>query len=144
MSPGCCSQAMLRGGSWARRPSDGAGSRPRCSIRIGRSCTTCAAPVQSGKQSMRAAQGAQARSRSNDILGQSIAERIERSHAYDLHPIRCQYGAHLHGAELAMASVNCGAPIVTRAQAENMLDEYFALAEQAIPLTEDNPLDRRS
>ena len=69
---------------------------------------------------------------------------IERSYAYDLHPIRCQYGAHLHGAELAMASVNCGAPIVTRAQAENLLDEYFALVEQAIPSTEDNPLDRRS
>jgi len=93
---------------------------------------------------MRVAQDGQARSCSNDILGQSIAERIERSHAYDLHPIRCQYGAHLHGAELAMASVNCGAPIVTRAQAENLLDEYFALVEQAIPSTEDNPLDRRS
>ena len=47
-------------------------------------------------------------------------------------------------AELAMASVNCGAPIVTRAQAEKVLDEYFALVEQTIPLTEDNPLDRRS
>ena len=45
--------------------------------------------------------------------------------------------------ELAMASVNCGAPI-TRAQAETLLDEYVALIEQAIPLTEDNPLDRRS
>ena len=46
--------------------------------------------------------------------------------------------------EVAMASVNCRAPIVTRAQAEKLLDEYFALVEQAIPLTEDNPLDRRS
>src|SRR6516165_3897923 len=144
MSLECCSRALFRSGSWTRLLGDGAGSRPHCLIRIDRSCTTCGAPVQSGERSMRPAQGAQARSRSNDFLGQSIAERIERSHAYDLHPIRCQYGAHLHGAELAMASVNCGAPIVTRAQAENMLDEYFALAEQAIPLTEDNPLDRRS
>jgi hypothetical protein len=47
-------------------------------------------------------------------------------------------------AELAMASVNCGAPIATRAQAETLLDEYFALVEHAVPLTEDNPLDRRS
>ena len=47
-------------------------------------------------------------------------------------------------AELAMASVNCGAPIVTRAEAEKLLDEYFALLEQAVPLTADNPLDRRS
>ena len=47
-------------------------------------------------------------------------------------------------AELAMASVNCGAPIVTRAQAEKLVDEYFALVEQVVPLTEDNPLDRRS
>jgi hypothetical protein len=47
-------------------------------------------------------------------------------------------------AELAMASVNCGAPIATRAQAEKLLDEYFALLEQAAPLTGDNSLDRRS
>jgi hypothetical protein len=46
--------------------------------------------------------------------------------------------------ELAMASVNCRAPIATRAQAEKLLEEYFALVEQAVPLTEDNPLDRRS
>src|SRR6516164_6128448 len=59
-----------------------------------------------------------------------------------------QYAANMArtfmAAELAMASVNYGAPIVTRAQAESLLDEYFALVEQAIPLTEDNPLDRRS
>ena len=46
--------------------------------------------------------------------------------------------------EVAMASVNCGAPVATRAHAEKLLDEYFALVEQAVPLTEDNPLDRRS
>jgi hypothetical protein len=46
--------------------------------------------------------------------------------------------------EVAMASVNCGAPVATRARAEKLLDEYFALVEQAVPLTEDNPLDRRS
>ena len=46
--------------------------------------------------------------------------------------------------ELAVASVNCGAPSTTRAQAETLLDEYFALVEQSVPLTEDNPLDRRS
>ena len=46
--------------------------------------------------------------------------------------------------ELTMASVNCGAPIVTRAQAEKVLDEYFALVEQAIPFTEDNLQVRRS
>jgi hypothetical protein len=59
-----------------------------------------------------------------------------------------QYAANMARAfmavELAMASVNCGAPIVTRAQAEKLLDEYFALVEQEVPLTEDNPLDRRS
>ena len=46
--------------------------------------------------------------------------------------------------ELAMASVNCGTPVATRAQTEKLLDEYFALLEQAVPLTEDNPLDHRS
>ena len=59
-----------------------------------------------------------------------------------------QYAANMArtfmAAELAMASVNYGAPIVTRAQAESLLDEYFALVEQAIPSIEDNPLDRRS
>ena len=52
-----------------------------------------------------------------------------------------QYAANMARAymtvELAMASVNC-------AQAETLLDEYFALVQQAVPLTEDNPLDRRS
>jgi hypothetical protein len=46
--------------------------------------------------------------------------------------------------EVAMASVNSGAPVATRAQAEKLLDKYFALVEQAVPLTVDNPLDRRS
>jgi hypothetical protein len=59
-----------------------------------------------------------------------------------------QYAANIARAfmavELAMAAVNCGAPIATRAQAERLLDEYFALVEQAVPSTEDNPLDRRS
>ena len=46
--------------------------------------------------------------------------------------------------EVAMASVNSGAPVATRARAEKLLDRCFALIEQAIPSTEDNPLDRRS
>jgi hypothetical protein len=53
-----------------------------------------------------------------------------------------QYAANM--ARAFMASVNCGAPIATRAQAEKLLEEYFALVEQSVPLTEDNPLDRRS
>jgi hypothetical protein len=59
-----------------------------------------------------------------------------------------QYAANMARAfmavELAMASVNCGAPIATRAQVEKLLDEYFALVEQSVSLTEDNPLGRRS
>ena len=47
-------------------------------------------------------------------------------------------------AEIAMASVNCEAPIVTRTQAKQLLDLYFGLVEQAVPWTENNPLDRRS
>jgi hypothetical protein len=46
-------------------------------------------------------------------------------------------------AEIAMASVNSGAASVTRAQAEKLLDYYFARVEQAVPWTENNPLDRR-
>jgi hypothetical protein len=47
-------------------------------------------------------------------------------------------------AEIAMAAVNCGAANVTRAQAEKLLDDYFARVEQVIPWTEINSLDRRS
>jgi hypothetical protein len=43
-------------------------------------------------------------------------------------------------AEIAMASVNCGAVNVTRAQAEKLLGNYFALVEQAITRTEVNRL----
>ena len=50
----------------------------------------------------------------------------------------------LIAAEIAMASVNCGAANVTRAHAEKLLGDYFARVEQAIPRTENNPLDRRS
>jgi hypothetical protein len=46
-------------------------------------------------------------------------------------------------AEIAMASVNCGAAAFTRTQAEKLLMDYFARVEQAIPWTENNPLDRR-
>ena len=59
-----------------------------------------------------------------------------------------QYAANIARAfmavEIAMGSVNGGAPIAARARVEKLLDEYFALVEQAVPLTEDNPLDRRS
>ena len=49
----------------------------------------------------------------------------------------------LMAAEIAMAAVNCGAANVTRAQAEKLLADYFARVEQAIPWTENNPLDGR-
>ena len=59
-----------------------------------------------------------------------------------------EYAANLArafmAAEIAMASVNCGAANVTRAHAEELLGDYFARVEQAIPRTENNPLDRRS
>jgi hypothetical protein len=47
-------------------------------------------------------------------------------------------------AEIAMISVNCGAPLVNRTRAEKLLDLYFDLVEQAVPCTENNRLDRRS
>jgi hypothetical protein len=59
-----------------------------------------------------------------------------------------QYAANMArvfmAAELAMAAVNCKASIAARAQAEKLLDDYFALVEQAVPSTEHNALDRRS
>jgi hypothetical protein len=59
-----------------------------------------------------------------------------------------EYAANMARAfmavELAMAAGNCGASTTTRAQAEKLLDEYFAVLERTTPLTGDNPLDRRS
>jgi hypothetical protein len=46
--------------------------------------------------------------------------------------------------EIAIASVNSGAVSVTRMQAEELLDRYFALVERGVPWTERNPWDRRS
>ncbi len=46
-------------------------------------------------------------------------------------------------AEMVMAAVNCGATMAARARAEKVLDDYFALVEQAVSWTEHNPLDRR-
>jgi hypothetical protein len=50
----------------------------------------------------------------------------------------------LMAAEMIMAAVNCGASIGARGRAEEVLDDYFALVEQAVSRTEHNPLDRRS
>jgi hypothetical protein len=50
----------------------------------------------------------------------------------------------LMAAELVMAAANCGASIGARVRAEKVLDDYFALVEQAVSWTEHNPLDRRS
>jgi hypothetical protein len=47
-------------------------------------------------------------------------------------------------AEVVMAAANCGGSIVARARAEKLLDDYFALVEQAVSWTAHNPLDRRS
>jgi hypothetical protein len=44
-------------------------------------------------------------------------------------------------AEIVMAAVNYGASKVARARAEKLLDDYFALVEQAVCWTEH--LDRR-
>ena len=46
-------------------------------------------------------------------------------------------------AKVVMAVVNRGATRAARARAEKVLDDYFALVEQAISWTEHNPLDRR-
>jgi hypothetical protein len=47
-------------------------------------------------------------------------------------------------AELVMAAANFAGSIDARARAEKLLDDYFALVEQAVSWVEHNPLDRRS
>ena len=44
-------------------------------------------------------------------------------------------------AEMVMAAANCG--IDARPRAEKLLDDYFALVEQAVSWIEHSPLDRR-
>jgi hypothetical protein len=46
-------------------------------------------------------------------------------------------------AKMVMAVVNRGATMAARARAEKVLDNYFALVEQAVSWTDHNPLDRR-
>jgi hypothetical protein len=46
-------------------------------------------------------------------------------------------------AEMGMAAVNCGGSMAARVRAEKLLDDYFALVEQAVSWTEHNPRDRR-
>ena len=53
-------------------------------------------------------------------------------------------GSALTATEMLMALANCGGSIDARARAEKLLDDYFALVEQAVPWTEHNQLDRRS
>ena len=59
-----------------------------------------------------------------------------------------QYATNMAGAfmaaEIVMAGANCGGSIDARARAEKLLDDYFALVEQAVSGIEHNPLDRRS
>jgi hypothetical protein len=61
-------------------------------------------------------------------------------------PVTCPIGigTFLIINEDERCSVNCGAANVTRAQAEKLLGNYFALVEHAIPWADNNPLDRRS
>ena len=47
-------------------------------------------------------------------------------------------------AEMFMAVANCGGSIAARTRAEKLLDDYFALVDQAVSWTEHDPLDRRS
>src|SRR6476660_4251431 len=123
-----------------RHPTSGNASE-RCwrksgMILTGRSSTTCAAPGQNGGRSNRAAPGSRARSRRKY---QSPGARRMTITEYVATTTRA-----FMTAEIAMAAVNCGAANVTRAQAEKLVDDYFARVEQVIPWTEINSLDRRS
>jgi hypothetical protein len=62
--------------------------------------------------------------------------------------ISAQYATNIArafmAAEMIMAAANSGGSIDARARAEKLLDDYFALVEQAVSVIEHNPLDRRS
>jgi hypothetical protein len=84
---------------------------------------------------MRAAQGAQARS---PIISESIAELIETSHAYGVHPMWYQYGSRLHGCR---ACDGVGQLPTADRDLRNCSTNIFVLVEQVVPLTEDKPTD---
>jgi hypothetical protein len=44
-------------------------------------------------------------------------------------------------AEMIMAAANREGSIAARVRAKKLLDDYFALVEQAVPWTEESPLD---
>ena len=58
--------------------------------------------------------------------------------------VRAEKGRGTMAAEMVMVAANCGGSIAARVRAEKVLEDFFALLEQAVPCAEDNPLDRRS
>src|SRR5262249_15017740 len=133
----CCSRPPRRAAASTCLPNGGAGSGPLCSTRTGLSCTTCAAPARNGEKSTGAVLGSRANWKRSWNPSTGARPMTTTEHAANT-------ARAFLSAEIVMASVNCGAANVTRAQAEKLLDDYFARVEQAIPWTEINPLDRRS
>src|SRR5262249_46951171 len=95
-----CLQSVVREPcSWAGPGSDGSAMAPAHDLFV-RSISAGAALHARPRSKMASEACARLRVRklgAAPIIGGSIAERIERGHAYDLHPIRCQHGTHLHG-----------------------------------------------
>jgi hypothetical protein len=85
---------------------------------------------------MRAAQDAQAGNRSSPVINESIAELVETCRAYGLHPVRYQYGSGLQGHRACDGVREL--PSADR-DLRKCLTNIFALVEQVVPLTEDNP-----
>ena len=107
--------------------------------------TICAAPAQNGERSTRRMLGSQVNSglreyqRVGNGRGTMKRKQTMTSTQYATNMARA-----FMAAEMVMAAVNCGASIDARARAERVLDDYFALVEQAVTWTEYNPLDWRS
>ena len=73
----------------------------------------------------------------------SVAERWKGSKPMTSTQYVTNMARAFMAAEMVMAAVNRGATMAARARAEKVLDDYFALVEQAVSWTEHNPLDRR-
>src|SRR6516162_9028067 len=146
MSPKRCSRPLPWGASSAPQRGGAADSRPRSSIHIVPSYTTCAAPAQNGERSTRRMLGSQVNSglREYQRVGNGRGTMKRKMQTMTSTQYATNMARAFMAAEMVMAAVNCGASIDARARAERVLDDYFALVEQAVTWTEYNPLDRRS
>ena len=116
--------------SSARARDRGAASQPRCSILSARAALHAWPRPQMAREGTR-------ETRAIRIRAVDVADEEQTN---DFHRMQSRMARALMATEMFMALANCGGSISARARAEKLLDDYFALVEQAIPWTQQTRL----